>query len=136
MKTKEQIKIETLTAELQKEKLHLEENWAERENLLKDICKYEADKKRRNYELETMKTILDELKKSIPDFSQEIFMLYLKYNVLNEEYQKTIKFCYEIDERLQKWKEEVCSKETYIKYGNQRISQLTAAIKEAESEEK
>ena len=135
MTTKNQIRIEALKNELEKEKQALEKYHSEMQALMEEFVKKEIGKQQRDEELIELKEKIEAIKNTIPDFSEKLCQLYVMYNDMKNEYEKTIKFYGEIDKRMEKQKEEISSKEDWIASKNQRIDFLMKALETAKAQE-
>lgn len=135
METTNQIKIEALECELEKRMADIDKYHNDIRKLMSEIVKYESGRTTRADEMTESEKNLEIFKNSIPDFSEEKCEMYLKYLGMKESHERLIKFYGEIEDRIKKLKEDVCSHESYIKEANQRIEYLKEALAKAVSEE-
>ena len=134
MNTINEIKIEALHAELEKEMQSIEKYQGEIENLVKKIVRYEVGKKQRDAELAEMSNKLETLKNSIPDFNKETYEKYIQYYDTENKYESLLKYYSEFDQKLEQLQEEISSKEGYIKYTEQRIQNIQDELKNLKSD--
>jgi len=132
MSNQNQMEIEILKKKLEETKMKLEKYHCEVQTLQTEIVEEEVNKKLRDKELAEQTQKLQETKDSITNFNQQMCELYVKYNDMKEEHEKTVTFYKQIDERMKRKKQDMFLKEEIIAESNQRIAFFEAAIAEAE----
>ncbi len=135
MTTINEIKIESLTKELEQEKSHLEKYHYDIEKSVQDLVKYETNNKMRNAELAEYAGKIEELKNSIPDFSEETCALYVKYDEMKSEYESMVKIYGDINKRTEQIREKIDLNQEYISYKEKRIQLLKTELEETKAEE-
>ncbi len=134
MTTINEIKIESLTKELEQEESRLEKYHNDIFNLKQDLIKYEINNKMRNEELAEYADKIEELKNSIPDFSEDTCALYVKYDEMKSEYERMVKNYGDINKRTEQIREKIDLNQEYISYKEKRIQLLEEELQKTKSE--
>ena len=132
--TTTQIKIDALSAELEKRIASIEDYEIRIKHAMEEIVRYQSGTEIRKNEIAQLEKDLKTMKESIPDFSQETCEKYLKYYEMKTDYERFVKDYHEIDNRIERSKKDVTLYKGCIAEANMRIKYLKDALEETKSE--
>ena len=131
--TTTQIEIDVLSAELEKKIADIEKYNHDIRKAMEENIKYKSGTEIRKNEVAQLEKELESLKNSIPDFSEEICEMYLKYQEQKTYYENLVKDYQEIERRIIKSEENITLYEDCIAETKMRIEYLKKALEKTKN---
>lgn len=131
--TTTQIKIDALSAELEKKKADIEKYNHDIRKAMEENIKYKSGAEIRKNEVAELEKNLEVLKNSIPNFDSETYEKYLKYHEMKTYYERLVKDYKEIDNRIEKSAENITLYEDCIAETKMRIEYLKKALEKTKN---